>query len=172
MRWGVAWLGIGALAVLLAGSSCGGEGSACRSSDDCQGSLECAGPSEPQVCGIAPNQQCSTDADCFDSFCHAVFDACSPDGIGSECRPACTETSCGEGLRCGAGGGCEAIPCDEGFACASYQACDPSAAAGGLAHGCVAIVCSDDDACPSDGACVNGVCQEGVGSCVEPMLVP
>ena len=28
-----------------------------------------------------------------------------------------------EGLRCGANGACEAIPCDEGYPCPSHQVC-------------------------------------------------
>ncbi|MCA9686932.1 MAG: hypothetical protein KC457_32500 [Myxococcales bacterium] len=152
-------------------ASCGSEGSACRSSADCNGSLECAGPNDPQACGIPPMMQCGSDADCFDLLCHAVFDVCSPDGIGSECRSPCTEGSCSEGLRCGANGACEAVPCDEGHVCPSHQVCDP-AAVGLLAHGCVTISCSNDDACPNDGACVNGFCQDEPGSCVEPMQIP
>ena len=172
MRSG-AWL----LLTLLWGSSlaCSLEGGECRSSSDCAGSLECDGPSEPQVCGIPGNRQCSTDAECDPSMrCSAIYDPCSAEQIGSECRVPCTEdTGCAEaGLRCNADGACEAIPCDEGFACLSHEACDPKLGASRLAHGCVSISCSEDAQCPEQSVCVNGSCQEGPGSCVEPSLVP
>ena len=166
------------LGLSLASFSCAGaESSECRSSAECREGLECAGPSSPQVCGIPPNEQCSDDADCDASTrCHAVSDNCSPDGVGSECRPPCSEGSCGEGFRCGAGGACEVVPCDEGFACEPLESCDPSVAQMGpvhaRAHGCVAIACSEDGECPAEGACVNGVCQAGPGTCVEPQAVP
>ncbi len=169
------FLGIYTVTALLL--ACG-DGSPCRDSGDCRGDLECSGPSEPQVCGISAMQACSSDVDCGDSErCHAVYDPCSPDGLGSACRPPCAPGECGDELRCSDEGACEPIPCDEGYACESYQACDPSAAGDdppiwALAHGCVSISCSSDDACPSGGACVNGVCQSGPGTCVEVTLVP
>ncbi|WP_106391109.1 hypothetical protein [Enhygromyxa salina] len=168
---------LAAAALVLLASACASEGSACRNSDQCGGSLECAGPNDPQVCGIPANEQCSSDADCDESSrCHAVDDPCSPDGVGSECRQPCTEGGCGEGFRCAASGACEVVPCDEGYDCPSYQTCDPSVPEQGpvhaRAHGCVAIDCSDDAQCPAGGACVNAVCHEGPGSCVEPQLVP
>lgn len=173
-----------ALCAALLGSACGGgigglggQGSECRDSADCRGDLECAGPSQPQVCGIGPNEQCIADADCGpDLRCHVIWDACSPDGVGSECRTPCSDGTCGEAFRCGATGACEVIPCDETDACPSYQMCDPTVATEGPVHaraaGCVAISCADDDACPPATACVNGVCQEGPGTCVEVMAVP
>lgn len=170
-------LGLVAGLVLAIVSCGGGDDSSCRSSDECRGTLECAAPNDPQVCGVPANERCSSDADCDPSGrCHAVVDPCSPDGIGSECRPPCSDGGCGEGFVCGAGGACEAIACDEGWSCEPQQACDPVLAQSGpvhaRAHGCVAIACSSDGECPGGGACVNGVCQDDVGSCVEPMLVP
>ena len=165
-----------ALVLVLALGAC--EGKPCDGSASCPGSLECAGPNDPQACGIPAMEQCSSDADCIDGgVCHAIPDACSPDGIGSECRLACTDGNCGEGFRCAASGACEAIPCDEGFVCDDHLACDPEAARTGpvhaRAHGCVTIACSDDDACAMvSGTCVNGFCQDGPGSCVAPELVP
>lgn len=153
-----------------------GEGSSCRDSSDCSGSLECSGPNDPQVCGIPANEQCSSDTDCdANQRCHAVPDPCSPDGVGSECRPPCEPGGCLEGYTCGASGACEATPCDQGHTCPDHMACDPEAAVSGpvhaRAHGCRTIACSDDGPC-SDGACVNGFCQESLGSCVEPQQVP
>jgi hypothetical protein len=79
-------------------------------------------------------------------------------------------------MRCGAGGACEAIPCDDGWTCPDHQACDPAVAHAGpvyaRGHGCVAVSCSNDDVCPNQSVCVNGSCQAGEGSCVEPMIVP
>lgn len=130
-----------------------------------------------QVCGIPARELCSEDGDCDGSTrCHAIADPCSPDGVGSECRAPCSEGGCGEGFRCGANGACEVIPCDEGTICADHEQCDASVAASGPVHarasGCVAIPCSEDGECPAGGACVNGRCQSGPGSCVEPTQVP
>jgi hypothetical protein len=38
-------------------------------------------------------------------------------------------------------------------------------------HGCFDITCSSDAGCGSR-FCVNGVCQDAVGTCQKPMLVP
>ena len=39
--------------------------------------------------------------------------------------------------------------------------------------GCVSIPCEKDTECEDHGgACVNGVCQEGIGHCVEVVLIP
>ena len=168
-----------ACTLLLALSGCGGcEGSDCRNSGDCAGSLECSGPSEPQVCGIGPNEQCGDDTSCGpDAVCHARYDVCSPDNVGSECGTPCTDGQCGPDFRCSAAGACEAIPCDEGYACGPHQACDPSIPNGNgpvfqRAHGCVAISCTGDGDCPEQTYCVNGRCQEGLGTCVEVQLIP
>jgi hypothetical protein len=166
-----------AAVALLAGSS-GCSGSSCRSSKECAGDLYCAGPNDPPACGIPPRQLCATDADCSaGDVCHAIQDPCSPDGVGSECRPPCTAVSCGEGFRCNAAGACEPLPCDEGFSCPSHQKCDAAAAHGSgpvfdRAHGCVNISCSADSGCPSGKACVNGICQDGPGTCREAVAVP
>jgi len=157
--------------LLLLSLSCGSEGSECRSSDDCRGELECAGPNDPPACGIPATIQCGGDGDCFEQRCHAVLDPCSPDGIGTVCGPACVDGGCGEGLRCGAEGACEPIPCNEGDPCPGHQLCD-AAAVGPFTDGCVTITCNDEGACPEGGACVNGSCQDGPGSCTEVMLIP
>ena len=163
---------------LAPGCSVAFEGGECRSSEECAGSLECAAPDAPQVCGIPATEECATDEDCGggEMRCHAYPDPCSPDGVGSRCQIACSEGSCGEGFRCNDAGACEVVPCDEGYACPSYQTCDPSVPASGpvfdRAHGCVAIECADDGDCSADGACVHSVCQSGPGSCVEPELTP
>lgn len=170
---------LGALAIGLVGLGCGGgENDSCRDHEECSGELYCAGPNDPNVCGIPPREGCAGDQDCDPaSRCHAIPDACSPDGVGSECRPPCVAGECFEGFRCNADGACEAIPCDEGFACPAYQACDPSVPNGAgpvynRTQGCITVPCQDDSVCPSDGACVNGSCQSGPGSCQMVQIVP
>ncbi|UQA54736.1 Dickkopf N-terminal cysteine-rich domain-containing protein [Polyangium aurulentum] len=166
-----------AAATLLAACSAGA-GDACRSDDECASDLYCAGPNDPNVCGIPPREGCATDADCFGgAVCHVVGDVCSPDGMGSECGPPCDASNCGSGLRCNAAGACEPLPCDEGFACPSHQRCDVATAhAGGPVHGrtqgCVNISCANDTDCPTAKACVNGSCHDGPGTCREVSIVP
>lgn len=161
----------------------GGGADTCRARDECSGSgpmglpLECQGPNAGQVCGIPPREGCASRDDCGGGECHAVADSCSPDGVGSECRPACTvEDNCGDGFRCG-DGACEAIRCDEGFTCPSHMRCDPTSLDSATAvhqrhHGCVIVQCTTDNECDDDEFCVVGYCQTGLGACVEPMLVP
>ena len=169
-----------ALIVSIVPLGCGGDvGSSCRSTSDCSGDLECSGPSEPQVCGIGPQEGCMTDADCGTGMvCHAIADGCSPDGVGARCDAPCTtDPSCGTGFRCGAGGACETVPCDEGYVCADHLQCDPSIPHGtGPVHartqGCVIVTCTSDSACATGAACVNGWCQSGPGTCVEVRVVP
>jgi len=163
------------------GSIAGGGdvGDSCRSKDDCDSELYCFGPNRPNVCGIPPNEQCSTDTNCpMGTLCNAVWDGCSSDGIGSECRPPCSADNCGTGFRCNAAGACESIPCDEGFVCPGWQVCDPQVAhdttlpTHARTSGCVNIVCTADSACPTGKFCVEGYCQDGLGTCGELMAVP
>lgn len=182
----------GALLVALAIlGACGGEsppgtgngnndvGEPCAAGDDCRDGLECSGPDDPQVCGIAPREGCASADDCFGSdVCNAIYDGCSTDGIGSECGAPCSEGLCGAGFRCGASGACEAVPCDDpaGAVCSAFEVCDSNFAASTPVYdrtsGCRAIICTDDDGCPSATVCVNGRCQSDHGVCVEPILVP
>jgi hypothetical protein len=156
----------------------GGEGDSCRKDDDCNSDLYCFGPNRPNVCGIPPRELCSFDMDCgIGTFCHAIADPCSPDGIGSECKEPCTPDSCGPSFRCNQMGACEPIPCDDGFTCPDRQKCDPpvvdaSVAMHARSTGCVDITCSDDTACPREKSCVTGYCQDGPGTCGELMAVP
>jgi len=181
--------GFSALILLIGGitmvSSCegggvlgGGNGDECRSEADCDSDLYCFGPNRPNVCGIPPREDCSADTDCpMGAVCHAIYDACSSDGIGSECKPLCTVDNCGPDFRCNAMGACEPLPCDEGFTCPDRQTCDPAVAHASVAMharstGCVNIVCTTDSACPSGKFCVTGTCQDGLGTCGEEMIVP
>jgi hypothetical protein len=154
-----------------------GVGSPCSNDGQCRPDLYCRGPNDPPVCGIGPRQQCVSDADCGDSVCHAVADACSADGIGSECGPACTGV-CADGFRCNAVGACEAIPCDVDFSCQAHQRCDAASISASApvydrTHGCVDIACDGHhDDCPTGTVCVNDVCQQGDGVCAEVELVP
>ncbi len=157
----------------------GGDGDSCRAKDDCDSDLYCRGPNQPNVCGVPPREFCASDPDCpMGTVCHAIWDGCSSDAIGSECNPPCTSNSCGPDFRCNAGGTCESIPCDEGFTCPTWQKCDPLVAHDASlpiharTSGCVNITCTDDTACPSGKVCVTGYCQDGLGACVEDIAVP
>ncbi|MFO0617380.1 MAG: Dickkopf N-terminal cysteine-rich domain-containing protein [Polyangiaceae bacterium] len=174
----VAGLLVGAATLALAGS-CGVEGSSCRADEECDEGLFCKGPSELNVCGVPPHEECATDQDCPSPMvCHAISDGCSADAVGSRCAAPCTPTSCDAGFRCGAGGSCEPVPCgDAGASCPRWQICDPSAAVTGSpvharSSGCKRIACVVDAACPPDTACTNGICQDGAGTCREDIAVP
>ncbi len=175
------------LFVLVMGSSCegggilgGDDGDSCRNDTDCGTDLYCYGPNLGNVCGMPPREFCATDTDCFmNGVCHAVWDGCSTDSIGSECKPPCIDDmGCGPDYRCNASGACEPRACDEGITCPDRQKCDAA-----IAHdtslpmharssGCVNIDCADDGACPSGKSCVQGYCQDGLGTCREVMIVP
>lgn len=152
-------------------------GGGCRDSAGCLKGFYCAGPNDRPVCGVPPRESCDGDTQCPGGRCHSISDSCSPDGVGSECRPPCTVASCGAGFRCNPGGACEPVPCDEGFTCPTYLRCDPAVAhrpepAHALSTGCVEIPCASDAACPAGTACVNARCQDGSGSCKEDIPVP
>ena len=152
------------------------EGDSCASHDDCGNELFCAGPDDPQVCGIAPRTDCSSDADCAQGdACHAIYDVCSADSQGSECGAPCTANSCQPGFTCSAAGACKAIVCGE-ISCGPLGVCDPTFVANTPVYdqtdGCREIACGDDGDCPAVGQCVNGVCQSGAGSCREAVAVP
>lgn len=167
-----------ALALALWASGCGGApGTGCAVDGDCADGLACVGPNDGPGCGIPPNQGCARDADCPTGLtCNAIDDACSPYGIGSECRSPCDSPygGCADGFACVLGA-CQAVRCDEGWACPSNQACDPASIPAepvyAQHHGCVAIACADDGPC-GDGACVGGRCQDGPGHCAEVYAVP
>jgi hypothetical protein len=167
-----------AMTAMLA-MGCGGKGDACRTSDDCSGGLVCIGPNDPPQCGIAPKQECATNAACSSgSVCHAIYDTCSADGGGSQCDAPCTgDAPCGDGFRCADAGACVAVLCTEGLSCTFWQVCDPAAIPTDAPvydrhHGCQTVACEDDAPCPSDSVCVNGSCQSGLGSCGEEEIVP
>lgn len=162
--------------------SCGGgEGDDCRSQSDCGDELGCAGPNDPQPCGIGPMEACASDLDCVaPSVCHAIGDVCSSDGIGSGCMPPCPDTACGEGLVCGASGACALPACGDDRQCAPHQECVEAQGDDVPVHartgGCVDHACGADADCAGIGreptVCVNGFCQVGPGQCVDIVVVP
>jgi hypothetical protein len=163
--------------MLLAACSGHGSGASCSDSTDCSGELECAGPNDPHVCGIPPREECPNDSGCqMPMRCHAIADGCSPDGIGSECRQACTnDFECGAGFRC-ATGACVAVLCNAGATCAPRQVCDPSRITAitpvfDRTAGCFEVTCADGSTC-NGRFCVNGTCQDSPGTCRTVMQVP
>jgi hypothetical protein len=160
------------------GGGVDGGGRGCRDHKECRSGYYCAGPNDRMGCGVPPREQCGDSSECgAGAVCHAMWDGCSPDGVGSQCGPDCTAMSCGPGFRCGAKKACEPVPCDEGFTCPSHQRCDPAVAhAMGPVHtrtsGCVNIACTADASCPSGKVCVNAICQDGPGTCREDIPVP
>lgn len=155
----------------------GCEGVGCHRSSDCTSGLTCVGPNDPRGCGVPPRQQCAATSDCSGGeVCFAIYDSCSPQGVGSECRAKCSG-SCEPGFRCNPAGACEPLPCDEGYKCPSHQRCDPAAAhASGpvfqLTQGCVNVTCTADSECAAAQSCVNGFCQQALGSCQKVYPVP
>ncbi len=169
------------LVLLSIFAACGGgtNGDTCHAQGDCATGYGCVGPDEGPVCGIAPHRECDNDQSCTSGeHCHAIYDSCSPGGVGSMCGPACTATSCGAGFQCNASGACEPIPCDQGSTCPSFQKCDPTVAhdmSGPVwshTDGCVNVACGNDSGCHEGEACVNSFCQTSIGTCEKPMLVP
>ncbi|MFN0252742.1 MAG: hypothetical protein ACKV2T_38060 [Kofleriaceae bacterium] len=157
----------------------GGAGDECRSTANCDEELECSGPNDGPVCGVPAQEGCRSDLDCnvAGDACHAIFDPCSGDGIGSQCREPCVnDGDCGgPSFTCDVGN-CVARRCDAGFACQDREECDPvrialTAPVFDQHHGCFAVACTLDDEC-GERFCVNGTCQDTAGTCVEPMLVP
>ena len=155
----------------------GTSGSDCREMSDCAQGLSCGGPDEGPVCGIAPREECSTDAACFGGMrCNAIYDACTRDYVGSECSPACTgDAQCGTGFRCQTGA-CVAQLCTEGYTCPGYQVCDPGRITVvtpmyDRSHGCYDVACTTDAQCGGR-FCVNSICQDSLGSCEKPVAVP
>ncbi len=162
---------------LLSLSLAGCAGATCHRDGDCGSGLSCSGPDDPRPCGIPPRQQCAASSDCSGGqVCSAIYDACSPQGVGSECRPKC-DGVCEPGFRCNPAGACEPLPCDQGYQCPSQKRCDPSAvqATGPvfqLTHGCMNVACTTDSECAATQSCVNGFCQQGPGSCQKVYAVP
>jgi len=152
----------------------GGQGG-CHDSSVCGPSEGCIGP-EDINCGIPPQEQCFSNADCpGGDVCHSIPDSCSPDHVGSQCGPACAQDSdCGDGFACGSGGSCAPLACDTpGSGCLPSQTCDPasidpSAPASQRTTGCQKITCQSDGMCPTSTVCVNGYCQTGLGVCMPP----
>lgn len=120
-------------------------------------------------------QQCAQNSDCpAGEVCHAISDACSASGVGSQCGPPCG--TCNTGFQCSAGA-CQPIPCDQGYTCPSRQRCDPSLAHAQIpvydeTQGCTNISCTADGDCPAGKSCVNSFCQDGPGTCRQQVVVP
>lgn len=162
------------VSLLACGSLSGGP---CRLTNQCAAGLECTGPDEGPVCGIAPRRECGTTADCSSGLtCNAITDGCAQNGVGTQCRSGCG--ACEPGFRCSSTtNGCEPIPCDEGFACPTVERCDATLAhdatpAWQHGHGCVRVDCTRDADCTPGQACVNLFCQRGVGTCGSSIAVP
>lgn len=150
----------------------------CRDSAGCPLDEGCVGPNDT-VCGVPPQEQCASSADCPNGdTCHAMYDSCSPDGVGSMCAPACTPGEvCGDGFVCNADGACMPVACDDpAYDCRGSEVCDPGSIdltgpVHAVTHGCTIVACAGDDdtPCPGDSVCVNNYCQDGLGTCSPPV---
>ena len=123
----------------------------------------CSYPGSPQSsasdCVLAPEPECTIDADCDDS------DACNGDEtcVNNACVPG-TDLVCGDANACtddscDPGSGCvntnNTNPCNDGNACTVVDACSGGACLGAGAPDCNdANVCTDDSCNPASG-CVN-----------------
>ncbi|TNE86902.1 MAG: hypothetical protein EP330_20045 [Deltaproteobacteria bacterium] len=166
-----------ALLVLLAGCGNAPRIDNCGGDDECRNGEYCAAPNDPAVCGIPPQEACGGDSDCTEGSCHAIFDSCSPDQVGSTCDAACVlDDDCGSGFECGPTGGCQPVSCvDDPSVCAAHEVCEAdqviqSGAPHAMFDGCVQPTCDTDDDC--SGACVDGLCHSGPGVCVPDQAVP
>ncbi len=152
------------------------DGTRCRTDADCDpemfevcGPPGAAGPCggaggciEPWTMGTAcqSNDECA-DIDGVPGACYTGTDPCC--GEVSVCVPRCTDTSCGEGMRCGSNVTCEAIPCADGYDCPEGSRCEGGAPTGD-AHGCVIIPCDEPGAlaCPELFDCEDKTCQRSM----------
>jgi hypothetical protein len=71
-----------------------------------------------------------------------------------------------------------AILCDAGagVTCAAREVCEPwritpATPIYDRGSGCYPVTCTSDDGC-GERSCVNGTCQDALGTCHEPILVP
>lgn len=145
-------------------------GETCRSPDDCDFGATCS-PEPISGCGfcIEPQRACEADEQCgeaercveFESLetCLCAF------GLASECRPACTATSCGDGYEC-IDGACSPRSCENGYECDAGLVC-ASGRPTSDAHGCAQPNCHEGRQCEAGTACDAGTGECRVVHCSE-----
>lgn len=131
-------------------------GQTCRSPEDCDSGATCS-PEPFSGCGFctqAPracedDDQCGEGEHCIEfespETCLCVYE------LASECRPSCTDTSCGAGYEC-IDETCLPQSCDNGFECAEGRVCAAERATAD-AHGCAPPHCNQGHQCEAGTAC-------------------
>ncbi len=146
---------------------------ACRTLADCRpqsGAFACsATPSSGCGACSAPVTQCTSDAQCGTGRICVVAPpmgcACNSGAPNTSCASACTASSCGPGMRCGANGRCEVAPCSESGGCAPDRVCDKTRA-GADVRGCAPANCETDGyECPAGYRC--GGSSKNANGCSE-----
>ena len=152
----------------------GGGGSGCRKDSDCKSGTSCLPPGAPRGCGIPGlcDSQCAMDSDCASMsqpVCSVprMAPCCPAEQRVRTCIRSCTTGSCAPNERCGAGGGCEPIPCTAGYACPAQTECRIGDARADE-HGCTRRACTSDADCAA-GTCIYSLCWTGPGTCEPPV---
>jgi hypothetical protein len=157
---------------LLLAVACGGtkEGEVCSLDEECASGLYCAAPNDPASCTIPSREECDDASECSDGACHAVFDSCSDDTVGSACGADCAVEGCSPGFSCGDDGNCVPTSCvDDPSVCGSHESCDAglvvqSGPPHAMSDGCTQNTCTSDADCAD--FCVDGLCHTGPGVCI------
>ena len=131
-------------------------GTTCRSPDDCDSGATCDAVAF-SGCGACINaerecegdEQCDAGERCVE-FASLETCACSFE-LASQCRPACTATSCGDGEECD-DEVCRPRSCENGFACDVNLVCAPGRVNSDV-HGCAPPNCTEGRACEPGYAC-------------------
>ena len=131
-------------------------GETCRSPGDCDASATCS-PDPFSGCGfcIEVQRDCESDDQCDPGERCVEFESsetclCAY-GAASECRPACTASSCGDGHEC-VDEVCRQRSCENGFTCDAALVCAPGRQTSD-AHGCAPPNCNEGRQCESGTTC-------------------
>jgi hypothetical protein len=135
----------------------------CHQNTDCHNVGAFCMLSVPAGCGtcMRATMQCATDADCNSAalvcvpYTIAPGPCTCPPYDGTQCKPACTSTSCAADEQCLASGHCQPLPCTSGYTCTAGLVCKVGDAAADP-HGCVPEACTQGYACAAGLVCKVG----------------